>query len=622
MLKVPKLDDLSYEQIIQRAVSRVPAMTDEWTDFNSHDPGITVLQTYAWLTDMLNYYLNATGDVHVEKYLKLLGIEPRPARAARGYLVLDGEAEGLRIPAGTRFLADDIPFETEEDYQGTVNRFCSFISETDGAAADLTAFAGTDGEYAAAFARDFRESSVLYLGFEKPLGNGDRLYVSVEKNDRRNPFHEDFSLCGLDWEAWDGDGWRGADVEDGTCGFLKSGVICVKDVCRMEPMRHPAGMAQAYYLRCVLKEDAYDELPGVGMIYVNPLDVVQKKTVCRKGEILPELHIGTTDGCAGQELLFDYPDIYHFSLALETAEGIFEYWDCTEHLDQAGYRDRVFAFDGDVRTVRFGDGIHGAVPPQKCPVYVTGLTLSLYEHGNVLAGRICAPDDEESLPCRVYNPEPAAGGRSRETVREMIARMEEELFAQQRMASAADYEEIIGRTPGLMIEKVHVIPGRIYGNITGRVRGDGEVAVVVKPYSREKKARLSSAYRKRIENYMEPYRLLNTKVTVEEPSYVGITVHGRISLRDDTPGVKKQVEACLRDLIDYDRVKEPFGAAVSCGKLFSALEALDAVERVRELTLERTGSAAVKNEKGDVLLREDALGYLEGIDLEFSQTDR
>ena len=55
MLKVPKLDDLTYEQMMQRAVSRIPSMTEEWTDFNHHDPGITVLQMYAWLTDMLVY---------------------------------------------------------------------------------------------------------------------------------------------------------------------------------------------------------------------------------------------------------------------------------------------------------------------------------------------------------------------------------------------------------------------------------------------------------------------------------------------------------------------------------------------------------------------------------------
>ena len=74
MLKVPKLDDLSYEQIIQRAVSRVPAMTDEWTDFNSHDPGITVLQTYAWLTDMFKRIKDSD-----EKDEKVVMILPNPA---------------------------------------------------------------------------------------------------------------------------------------------------------------------------------------------------------------------------------------------------------------------------------------------------------------------------------------------------------------------------------------------------------------------------------------------------------------------------------------------------------------------------------------------------------------
>lgn len=88
MLKVPKLDDLTYEQMMQRAVSRIPSMTEEWTDFNHHDPGITVLQMYAWLTDMLDYYMSATGDVHVEKYLKLLGVEPKEGCPAGGYVVL------------------------------------------------------------------------------------------------------------------------------------------------------------------------------------------------------------------------------------------------------------------------------------------------------------------------------------------------------------------------------------------------------------------------------------------------------------------------------------------------------------------------------------------------------
>ena len=157
----------------------------------------------------------------------------------------------------------------------------------------------------------------------------------------------------------------------------------------------------------------------------------------------------------------------------------------------------------------------------------------------------------------------------------------------------------------------------MYGEITGKLRGANEVVVVVKPYSREKKAGLSDIYRARIETYMEPFRLLNTKVSIEEPAYVGITVHGKIHLVRDTPRDREKVIECLKDMIDYERKEHPFGATISGGKLFMRLEALDEVERVQELTLERTGSAAVKNERGDILLREDALSYLEAADLGF-----
>ena len=619
MLKVPKLDDLTYEQMIQRAVGRIPAMTDQWTDFNNHDPGITVLQTYAWLTDMLNYYLNATGDIHIEKYLKLLGIEPKPAQAARSYLVVEGKGQDIRIPAGTQFLADDIPFESTEDYKGTGNRFCSFISETDGNAMDLTAFAGADGEYAQAFAHHFQDTSILYLGFEKTLAEGDRLYVCVEPDERRNPFDEDFCLCSLRWQAYGEEGWRDLEVSDGTCGFLRTGIVRVGRIGGMKRFCHPAGMGEAYYIRCILEEDVYDALPGIGMVYVNPLEVVQQKTICRKGEIVPELQAGRTDGCAGQELLFDYPDILRFSLALKAGEDRFEIWEYTEHLEQAGYQDAVFGYDRDTQCIRFGDGIHGAVPEQNCEVYVTGLVCSLYEDGNVLAGRIGVPEDSADVPYRVWNPEAAEGGTERETVRRMTARMEEQLFRQERMASTEDYEKMVLGTPGLMLETAHVIPGIVYGQITGRLRSPNEVIVVVKPYGRGKKAELTPVYRERIEAYIEPFRLLNTKVSIEEPSYVGITVHGKIRLARDTRESREKVLECLRDMIDYDRKKQPFGAVISGGKLFMRLEALDEVERVQELALERTGSAAVKNERGDILLREDALGYLEAADLEFSQ---
>jgi len=615
MLKVPQLDDLAYEQIIQKAVSRIPSMTDEWTDFNSHDPGITVLQTYAWLIDMLNYYLNATGDVHIEKYLKLLGIEPIPEKSAVGYVWIQSDAQ--IIPKGTRLLAGDIPFETVADSQGDRNRFCSFINEVDGTGNDLTAFAGIDGEYAEGFAQGFLEQAVLYLGFLNPLETGDRLYICVEENKKRNPFEKDFCLSELKWQVHTKNGWSDIEVEDETCGFLRTGFITVNFSEEMEEYHHPAGIGKAFYLRCILKEDTYDVLPQIGMIYVNLITVVQQRTICQMGEIRPEFRIGSTNGCAGQELLFDYPDIGSFSLAIEQEKEGWEIWNCTKNLSQSDYKEKVFEYDRERQVVRFGDGIHGAVPGQQKAIYVTGLICSKFAGGNVLPREIKTFEEPRFESDTVENPKAVCGGRDRESVEEMLVRMEETLFQQQRMASISDYEEIVRGTPGLMLELVHVIPGLVYGDLHRQNRSANEVVVVVKPYSTENRPDLSLVYQKKIENYIEPYRMLNTKVSIVQPSYVGIKVYGKIELYQDTEDSRKAVMECLKNMIDYNRLRKPFGAAIYYGRIFAKLETMEEIAQVQELSLERVGSAAIKNERGDILLQEDALSFMEDAEIIF-----
>lgn len=620
MLKVPQLDELTYEQMVNRAISRIPAMTDQWTDFNSHDPGITVLQTYAWLMDMLNYYMNATGDIHVQKYLKLLGVEPKPVRASEGYVILENVPEAVKLSKGTRFYAGEIPFELAENYTYVPNRFCSYIQECDGAGMDLTAFAGTDGEFTEAFAEDFRVQTSAYFGFEKPLMDGDQLYISVKEEKMRNPFGEKFQFCELSWEYYTKEGWKPLALMDETCGFLKSGFIKLHITEEMEAWKHSESFRMAYYIRCTLLENDYDCMPQIGQIYVNPMKVIQKLTVCKDGEILPHMQIGTTNGCAGQELLFDYPDVYEFALILfkdeEDTDG-YEIWTMVENLEEADYKEQVFSYDREKKTVCFGDGIHGMVPMQNLRICVTGLEVSRLDKGNVLAGEIRETDCEALTGAKIYNPVASIGGRNQESLQEMLERLEDTLFIQNRMASEEDYAQIVLNTPGLMLELVHVIPGSIYGDLYRQNRSMNEIMVVVKPRSKEKNPKLSAVYRRMIENYVEKYRLINTKVTIVSPAYVGIEVNGKIKLAHNTPAEREKIYRCIEELISYHGKKKPFGALISYGKLFTGLESMEEVKLVQELALEKNGFGAKKNDRGDILCQEDALSYVERINIEF-----
>src|ERR1041385_4562907 len=78
-----KLDDKTFEVLVEASTKLIPRYSPEWTDHNRHDPGITLIELFAWLTEMQQFYLDAIGPESYLKFLKLLGTKPAPAVAAR-----------------------------------------------------------------------------------------------------------------------------------------------------------------------------------------------------------------------------------------------------------------------------------------------------------------------------------------------------------------------------------------------------------------------------------------------------------------------------------------------------------------------------------------------------------
>lgn len=118
-LPVPQLDDRDFEQLFAEARARIPVHTPEWTNFNDSDPGITIVQLFAFLTDNLLYRSNRIPEANRLKFLELLGLPLRPAAAARGIVVFRNERgpldPPLPIPAGTELRAGKVPFRTRTD---------------------------------------------------------------------------------------------------------------------------------------------------------------------------------------------------------------------------------------------------------------------------------------------------------------------------------------------------------------------------------------------------------------------------------------------------------------------------------------------------------------------------
>jgi hypothetical protein len=71
-LELPNLDDRTYADLVEEALALIPAHALEWTNHNPSDPGITLIELFAYLTEMLIYRLNRVTDANKLVFLKLL----------------------------------------------------------------------------------------------------------------------------------------------------------------------------------------------------------------------------------------------------------------------------------------------------------------------------------------------------------------------------------------------------------------------------------------------------------------------------------------------------------------------------------------------------------------------
>ncbi|WP_414663675.1 putative baseplate assembly protein [Horticoccus sp. 23ND18S-11] len=116
-IRVPSLDDRSYQQLVEELLARIPAHTPEWTNPVPGDPGRTLVELFAWLTDTLLYRVNLIPERQRLAFLRLLGVQLRAARSARtvvsiGFDAPDNHAAQL-LPALTR-IKGPVLFETRD----------------------------------------------------------------------------------------------------------------------------------------------------------------------------------------------------------------------------------------------------------------------------------------------------------------------------------------------------------------------------------------------------------------------------------------------------------------------------------------------------------------------------
>ncbi len=115
-LTIPTLDNRKYQDLLDEALARIPVHTPEWTNFNQSDPGVTLIQVFAFLTETLLYRSNQIPERNRRKFLSLLGIPLQAASSARGIVTFANDRGPLRaitLNDGLEVRAGQVPFRTE-----------------------------------------------------------------------------------------------------------------------------------------------------------------------------------------------------------------------------------------------------------------------------------------------------------------------------------------------------------------------------------------------------------------------------------------------------------------------------------------------------------------------------
>lgn len=306
---MPNYDDQSFAEIMEMAIRRIPVLYPQWTDLNEHDPGITILELFAWLKEMQQYHLNRITARSYENMLALLGAVVGEPSAAHTYIVLPDTAVQASLPQGMRFEAPgNIVFECPDIVKLNDLEILSIYVHDGQGFRDVQDIIREPGLYCHPFGQKPAEGeSSLYLGVER-LEQNKEVSLFLQFDDSfpvaRNPFQANSrSPRNVVWEygvaGKDHPEFRPVEAsDDSTYGFSRSGTIRFRIPQEAGRISPGPGLPKCCWLRARLIRKGCEENPRLINIIKDPIHVLQKRSLCEtlsfiwpenKGEAVLEL---------------------------------------------------------------------------------------------------------------------------------------------------------------------------------------------------------------------------------------------------------------------------------------------------------------------------------------------
>jgi uncharacterized phage protein gp47/JayE len=614
-LQPPELDDRDFESLFAEARSLIPRYAPEWTNHNEADPGITMLQLFAWFTDLLLYRVNQVPERSYVKFLQLLGVQTRPAAPAHVELTFTTARPDLdvTVPAATQVAtagSGDKPpvvFEVDEAFVAIGPRL-SAVQVYDGFSyRDVTTANAAGGQGIEPFGPHAHLGGALLLGFETP-GQFTSQPITIGTH-LRQPRHAPVVKADADLEAvppparfgyhfWDGTSWEPLLLQvDETRAFTRSGRIVVFGP-GARSVKSAVGVvpAKLHWIRVHLTEVSYERAPSLSAVVVNPAPATAAITL--RDEVL-----GGSDGMPNQgPFQLSTTPVIAGSLVLEIDEGSgFQPWEQVDDFFASTPDDTHFMLDRTTGQIRFGDGRRGRIPVANPARPVTNIVARRYRAGggrggNVGAGTVTTLQTAAPGIAAVTNRDPASGGTDEETVDQAKLRAPALLKARNRAVTAEDFEVLTLAAPANVARaKALALRHPRFPDIDV----PGAVTVVVVPDAPGPAPRPNESTLRMVCAWLDRHRLVTTEVFATAATYRQVKVSGDVVARRDADlaavrrAVGERLMEWLHPLTGGDGTGWQFGGTLYASSLFRVVLDVPGVDRIRDnqLTVELDGEA-------------------------------
>ena len=600
----PNLFERRFNDLMEIGRAKLPSLAPEWTDYNAHDPGITLMELLAWTAEAQLYSLSRLRRDERAAYAAMLGLKPSGTQGATGLIWPDrldpnspASTFAKTVVIGEDAVINVIDSETptfrpthkllwtpgliqQLETRGPRGRKTNHTAvNRRGDLAFLPFGEGTGRRNVLAMTFQCRDDAGLFgsnrqntRGALWPIGvmAAPAIGETVEQTTSSEGMHAHLSAT----LVADDQRFRLRVASDSTRGFLSTGVLLLDlDNVTISPKSFTIEFRS---------KGGFPRPPRVLRIEPNVVPVLQGQAIFR------ELQVAT--GIPDWSFQLGVPGLRFAEgeepLKVEVAErtGVSNWTRC-DGISDRGPDENVYELDLKNARVTFGNGVNGRIPPAESQVFVS-YSVSDGEAGSVARNRKW--NVAGFAGTFGVNPEPMTGGTAASGWIEQRREARKRSRDDHALVSSNDIVSAAKALPLLEVARAWVPAPDDKSPRTGVVT---LIALRSRPEGKEpEEPPETPLWLEGIRSQLAPRIPLGTRLVVKAPRYVEFTIHAVLESEPsrDESVIKSNVEKALQQrlmLVDSSTAvstRQP-GIPLTRRDVAAWLRTIDGVKRVVQL---------------------------------------